>query len=176
MDRSWRLFVFKNVVFTHLLVKPIDFDEISLSRGSQNEPRGTQERPKSLSRASFFALRFWLRILIDFGPILAPKMGPRGPLWATKIESKNDQKSILKKNRLQNVLRWPKSSPGTPREAPGAPQELPGEAPGGSRRLYHDTRRVSSIPKNVGDDINDVFSRALKCEVHARCCHAMLFL
>ena len=134
LDRSWGLFVFKNVVFTHLLVKPIDFDGFSLSRGSQNEPRGTQERPKSLSRASFSALRFGLRILIDFGPILAPKMGPRGPLLATKIESKNDQKSIIKKNRLQNVLRWPKSSPGTPREAPGAPQELPGEAPGGPRR------------------------------------------
>ena len=39
---------------------------------------------------------------------------------------------------------------GRPREAPGAPQELPGEAPGGARRPYHDTRRVSSILKTLG--------------------------
>ena len=129
LDRSWRLFVFKNVVFTHLLVKPIDFDGFSLSRGSQNEPRGTQERPKSLSRASFFALRFWLRILIDFGPILAPKMAPSGhplgTLLATKIDAKIDQNLILKKDRPKRAPRRAKSSPGRPRDAPRGPREAP---------------------------------------------------
>ena len=112
---------------------------------SQWHPKTSPNRSKRVPRESFFRLRFWLRFLIDFGPILAPKMGPRGPLLAIKIESKNDQKSIIKKSRLQNVLRWPKElpgeapggtrgSPGAPRGGPGAPQELPGEAPGGPRR------------------------------------------
>ena len=92
LDRSRRLFVFQNVVFTQILAKPIEFDEFPLSRGSQNEPRGTQERPKSLSRASFFPLRFWLRFLIDFGPILAPKRGPQGPPFGSQDGSKIDQK------------------------------------------------------------------------------------
>ena len=154
LDRSWTRFIFQNVVFLEIPQKPMEFDEFYPPGGSQNDPRSAQNRLKSLPRASFFRLRFWLRFLIDFGPILAPKMGspgtPFGSQEATKIDSKIDQNLILKKDR-------PKRAPRRAKSSPGRPQGLPRSSPGRPREARGGPRRPQELPREAKHGLSMTF-------------------
>ena len=55
-------------------------------------PKTTQNRPKSVPRGDFFALKFRPRFGIDFGAILAPKMPPFGHPFGDQNPSKKRSK------------------------------------------------------------------------------------
>ena len=52
-------------------------------------PETIQNRPKSIPRDNFFALKFGPRFGIDLGAIMVPKGFPLATLLATEIDQKN---------------------------------------------------------------------------------------
>ena len=108
----------------------------SMKMAFRRLPKTTQNRPKRLSRASFFQLRFRLRFLINFGAILPPKMAPSGhpfrdqnrPQHRSKfdLEKRSPQESPKTRQELpREPSRCPKRRPGTPQDAPRAAQGPP---------------------------------------------------
>ena len=84
-------------------------------------PKTTQNRPKSVPRGDFFALKCRPRFGIDFGAILAPKMPPFGQPFGDQNRSKNYQEFDCAKCRLKIATRPPKTSLGPPQERPKTP-------------------------------------------------------
>ena len=117
-------------------------------------PKTIQNRPKSIPRGDFFAVKFRPRFGIDFGAILAPKMLPLGTLLTTTIHQKNDQKLDCSKCRCKIATRPFKTAPGPPKttprppksslrhpqDLPKCPQELP-RSPQNSPRCSQETRK-----------------------------------
>ena len=143
-------------------------------------PKTTQNRPKRLSRASFFQLRFRLRFLINFGAILAPKMAPSGHPFRDPNRPQHRSKFDLEK-------RWPQESPKTrqelPREAPGRPKSSPRAPPGGPGtpqelpgRPQEAPRRLPRRPKSRKSSSISPVKITEECELQVRCWNPMFFL
>ena len=135
----------------------------------QAGPKTTQNRPKRLSRASFFQLRFRLRFLINFGAILPPKMAPSGHPFRDQNRPQHRSKFDLEKRLPQESSKTrqelPREAPGRPKSTPGGPKRRPGGSPGGPH-LENPLRflRLKSL-KSVN----------CKCDVGIQCFSSSLF-
>ena len=85
-------------------------------------PKTTQNRPKSVPRGDFFALKFRPRFRIDFGPISGPKMPPFGLPFG-------DQNRSKKLSKIDRIINWLQDSPKTTSRPPKRPPRASQEAP-----------------------------------------------
>ena len=89
----------------------------------RHPPKTTQNRPKSLPRLNFFAIKFRPRFGIDFGTILAPKMPPFGIVYGTKIGPRAAREQPrAAQERSRGIQERPRRAPDGPACPKGRPK------------------------------------------------------
>ena len=148
----------------------------------QRPPKTSQNRPKSLPRASLFRLRFRLRFWNDFGTILAPQMPPFGHPFRCQNRSKKRSKIELQKRSPQerpktpqelprDPPRRPKSAPRRPKTPPRGSQDAPGTPPGAPGTPPDALPDPPGRPKMLSEGSGPItcFKKFEKTEIVERC-------
>ena len=116
--------IFKNVVFAPVLRFLLRKPYLGGQDGAQKGPRWDQDGSKTVLAAVFsvFVFDFVFGTILD--QFWLPKPLPLGTLFDTKLDQKNDQNFISKKDGPKSGPRRPQEAPKTPPGGPGTPQEV----------------------------------------------------
>ena len=106
------------------------FNVFAPSDSAENDPRSTQDAPKTVLKSYVFDVQNYDRFWFVLGSILGR---PCGSQKVTKNHSNSCPRTRAPPRRLKEPPRGPKRAPRGCQGAPGGPQERPQEAPSGLR-------------------------------------------